>query len=347
MRTTEGLLALGAALVLACAIGAGGCDARSGGGEDTSGALPEDTRETFGGSDIGGEDAGTLDVVDTAIDVGTDADPALPVRIIALGDLHGDLQAVRAAFRVGGVIDDEDHWIGGGDIVVQTGDVLDRWFLEREAMDWMEARRIEAQAAGGDVIMLAGNHEEMNLEEYYADVDIGSCAAYADLPDDTSNVAPGVSAECRKRAAALLPGGTYARVIATKRVAAIVGDSVFVHGGLLPQYVTSPASIDDMNARWGAFARGEAGDDVDEDIYECMWDRSYSDDDVEPDCDSLRAVLKSLGVNRMVVGHSIWPHINAACNGKVWRIDTAMSEYYGGDIEVLEITADGVGPLMD
>ena len=32
-------------------------------------------------------------------------------RIVAIGDLHGDLDATRRAFRLAGAIDDEDHWI--------------------------------------------------------------------------------------------------------------------------------------------------------------------------------------------------------------------------------------------
>ncbi len=127
----------------------------------------------------------------------------------------------------------------------------------------------------------------------------------------------------------------------------IAGDSAFVHGGLLPQYVSSPADIDDMNARWSQFARGELGAYTDEDIYETMWDRSFSDSDVDPDCATLATVRTSLGVSRMVVGHSRWTHINNACDGMVWRIDTGMSEYYGGNIEVLEISELAVTPLAE
>jgi hypothetical protein len=270
-----------------------------------------------------------------------------PARVVAMGDLHGDLEAARRAFKLAGVIDTADHWIGGIDVVVQTGDILDRWSQERELMDWMEALQVEARQAGGDIVMLAGNHEDNNLEEYYPDVDPDACPAFADVPDDPSLASPEVSPECKKRAAALLPGGTYAMKIANWKVAAIVGDSAFVHGGLLPQYVSSPESIDSMNARWTSFAKGESGPDADEDIYECMWDRSYSDDDVVPNCKSLSTLLASLGVSRMVVGHTRWPHINSACDGKVWRIDTGMSSYYGGNVEVLEIAETAVTPLAE
>ena len=33
-------------------------------------------------------------------------------RIVAFGDVHGDLEAARGALRLAGAIDDQDHWIG-------------------------------------------------------------------------------------------------------------------------------------------------------------------------------------------------------------------------------------------
>ena len=42
-------------------------------------------------------------------------------RIVAFGDVHGDLEAARGALRLAGAIDEQDRWIGGDLIVVQTG----------------------------------------------------------------------------------------------------------------------------------------------------------------------------------------------------------------------------------
>ncbi|MGB1701293.1 MAG: hypothetical protein ACPHRO_15150, partial [Nannocystaceae bacterium] len=39
-------------------------------------------------------------------------------RLVALGDLHGDLQATREALKIAGVIDTEDRWVGGTTTVV-------------------------------------------------------------------------------------------------------------------------------------------------------------------------------------------------------------------------------------
>lgn len=41
-------------------------------------------------------------------------------RLIAIGDLHGDLDKAKASFRLGGVINDKEQWIGGDTVVVQV-----------------------------------------------------------------------------------------------------------------------------------------------------------------------------------------------------------------------------------
>src|SRR5687767_13234559 len=59
----------------------------------------------------------------------------MPKRLVAIGDLHGDIAAMRSAFRAAGAIDDGDKWIGGQLVVVQTGDVLDRGDDEQAMLD--------------------------------------------------------------------------------------------------------------------------------------------------------------------------------------------------------------------
>jgi hypothetical protein len=45
----------------------------------------------------------------------------------------------------------------------------------------------------------------------------------------------------------------------------------------------------------------------------------------------------------MVVGHTPQSRgISAACGGQVWRIDTGMSHFYGGPLQLLEIESGQV-----
>ena len=52
------------------------------------------------------ESGGTSDAVESPEPSGA------PTRIVAIGDLHGDLDAARAALRLAGAIDAQDRWIG-------------------------------------------------------------------------------------------------------------------------------------------------------------------------------------------------------------------------------------------
>src|SRR5689334_22177737 len=72
-----------------------------------------------------------------------------PRRLVAVGDLHGDLGATRAALRAAGAIDERDRWAGGDLVVVQTGDVLDRGDDERAILELIARLESEARAAGG------------------------------------------------------------------------------------------------------------------------------------------------------------------------------------------------------
>jgi hypothetical protein len=83
-------------------------------------------------------------------------------RIVAIGDLHGDLNATRQALRLAGAIDASDQWIGGDLVVVQTGDQLDRGDNEQEILDLFERLASQAAKTGGAVYSLNGNHELMN-----------------------------------------------------------------------------------------------------------------------------------------------------------------------------------------
>ena len=82
-------------------------------------------------------------------------------RLVAIGDLHGDLAKAREAFRAGGLTDADGRWIGGRTVAVQVGDQLDRGGDEVAIMYMLERLRA-ARDAGGELIVMNGNHETLN-----------------------------------------------------------------------------------------------------------------------------------------------------------------------------------------
>lgn len=81
--------------------------------------------------------------------------------VFVFGDVHGEFGRVASLLTQAGLIDAELRWTGGGAVVAFLGDLFDRgddvtrllWFIYR-----LER---EAEAAGGRVITLLGNHEAM------------------------------------------------------------------------------------------------------------------------------------------------------------------------------------------
>ncbi len=84
-------------------------------------------------------------------------------RIVAIGDVHGDLNHFTQLLARTGLVDESATWAGGDDILVQTGDLVDRGPFDRQVLELMMRLEKEADRAGGRVVALLGNHEVMNL----------------------------------------------------------------------------------------------------------------------------------------------------------------------------------------
>jgi len=242
-----------------------------------------------------------------------------PHRVVAIGDLHGDLAALRAALRTAGAIDEHDAWIGGDLVVVQTGDVLDRGDDESAMLELLDRLAHDAPKTGGAIIQLLGNHELMNAAHDFRYVTPGGMR---DFGGD--------------RAHQLAPGGAWARRLANLDVIAIVGDAVLSHAGVLGDYADH---VDDINREarcWLDGQRGEppavlTGDDTP------VWTRELGVPGRE-DCARLAAALDRLHAKRMIVAHTVQASgITSACDGALWRIDVGLAKLYGGPIEVLEL----------
>jgi hypothetical protein len=270
-----------------------------------------------------------------------------PRRVVAVGDLHGDLDHARRVLRLAGAIDAHDRWVGGDLVVVQTGDEIDRGDDDRAILDLVEDLKKQAAAAGGELVALLGNHEIMNASLDFRYVTAGGFAAFSAPASDTPAV-EGATPQAGGRTAAFAPGGRYAAVLSRRPVAVKVGDSVFVHGGILPKHVAY--GLDRMNDElddWLLGRRPEApavvtGEDGP------VWTRAYSRENAAPDCPDLSNVLARLGARRMVVGHTVQHGgVNGACGGALWRIDVGLSHYFGGPIEAIELRGDEVTVLRE
>lgn len=190
------------------------------------------------------------------------------MRIIAIGDIHGDYDLAISCLKLANVIDDEERWIGNRTIVVQIGDQLDGCrpldkrcdeddaFPEKyngkaqdiEVMKLFHRLSYEAykKGDGSRVISLIGNHELMNIKgnfNYVAYNDLKAFENYID-PSTGSKVNKGENMtdwkEARIRAFDRTNNGEYARFLACSMVSSvIIGGFVFVHAGILEDFAKS------------------------------------------------------------------------------------------------------------
>jgi len=278
-------------------------------------------------------------------------------RIVAFGDVHGDLAATRGALRLAGAIDENDRWIGGDLVVVQTGDQLDRGDDERAILDLFARLVVEGREAGGAFHPLNGNHELMNAHldlRYITEGGFRDFEGAVEVPDPglflpDSAMADSLLAryepEERARVAAFRPGGPYALLLARRNTIVMVGDNVFVHGGVLPEH--AEYGIEAINEEIRAWLRGEApAPEWSRGSESPIWTRLFSRSPDEAACEVLGRTLETLGARRMIVGHTVHRQgITPYCDERVWAADVGMASYYGGPLEVLEIRGDSVRVL--
>ncbi|KAL3518010.1 hypothetical protein ACH5RR_020599 [Cinchona calisaya] len=210
-------------------------------------------------------------------------------RIVAVGDLHGDLDKTRSALEIAGVLssDGQDTWIGGETVLVQLGDILDRGEDEIAILSLLRSLDIQAKANGGAVFQVNGNHETMNVEGDFRYVDSGAFDECTDFLEhleeyeynwDEAFVSWIDASEKRKqerkmsqsywgpwklvkrqkgviaRSVLLRPGGPLASELARHAVVLKIDDWVFCHGGLLPHHVSY--GIERINREVSLWMRG-------------------------------------------------------------------------------------------
>ena len=290
-----------------------------------------------------------------AIPVGAQRPSAVPApapiqkRIVAIGDLHADLDNARRAFRLAGAIDEKDAWIGGALTIVQMGDLIGRGTQDREVLEFVLDLQTKAGAGGGTLHVLLGNHEVFAARPDHRWVAPEAFAAFDGIPklnlrDPRVQALP---APERSRFAALMPGSSYATRISTFPAVLKLGDIVFAHGGVLPLW--ADYGIDRLNADVRAWLSGKSasepraatGLDDGSDDDGPMWSRHFAAAPESLACLLATDTLTRLKARRMVVAHTVLKTITSRCDGRVWAIDVGISRYYGGELQILEIAEDG------
>ncbi|KAL4064393.1 Metallo-dependent phosphatase-like protein [Scleroderma yunnanense] len=317
------------------------------------------------------------DIFDGDVDADADPRPRFKRRIIAVGDIHGDLENAHRVLQMAEVVDEAGYWTGKVDVFVQTGDIIDRGDDTIELFQWMEELREQAHGVGGTIISLLGNHEWMNAIGDWRYVYPSEIETFGSISERQKVVTTGWLANtwagnyttaARLPLHSLLgpPNTDYPPPEDGKNAHANAGPLShaafsFVHGGLAPSYSNLqpfPSAINNISASLlhklrsrdpqppphppHAYPGLPAGTTREEArMYGSdgpLWYRGWAEGDEARMCAQVDQVLQKTGTRRMVMGHTPnMRNIVARCGGKVLIIDTGISRAYGGVLSALSI----------
>lgn len=189
--------------------------------------------------------------------------------IFMVGDIHGAYPEFVSILQHAGLVNDKLDWIGKSAHFVSTGDLMDRGPSSRKVMDLLIKLQGQAKQAGGQVHVLLGNHEVLNLigdwryislQEYQEFAGDESAAMrnkyfkeYKDANSNLNGTDESALASFDKqfpsgffaRLEAFMPAGKYGQWLHTLPVVIKINQHVFTHGGLSVK--TLNTSINELN----------------------------------------------------------------------------------------------------
>jgi Calcineurin-like phosphoesterase len=276
------------------------------------------------------------------------------IRTVAIGDVHGDLDALIRILLGMAILGDEGQWVAQATRLVLLGDLNDRGPESVNVMDFVISLATEAQGAGCGVDALLGNHELLAVQQDYRYV---LPVEFLALEDFYYNGVNGVDAIYRGNS-------PYAVWIRNRPTILRLEATLFVHAGLEDwAHDCDPSSLNALISNWVAYFQGVADSPAESTLWLIqegqggpLWTRRFGaetapDHDPVDLCTGLHHVLARLGVDRMVVGHVptkvldyaiAFPH--PTYGDRVAVIDTGISRSYGGRLSALEIDERGVRP---
>jgi hypothetical protein len=184
--------------------------------------------------------------------------PNPPQRVVALGDIHGDWDALLDVLVLAKLIASKEdlRWTGGSTYVVQCGDILDRFgriqlpenapeYLKDDAtgelralayLSWLDDHAVKE---GGRVLGVLGNHEWNNFHGDMSYTTPLTREVFIQGNKGRKRKSQGnirMGNDARNRLDALTPGGWLALWFSRNRYWMVqIGAWVFVHGGFFGQ----------------------------------------------------------------------------------------------------------------
>lgn len=246
-----------------------------------------------------------------------------PEKIFAVSDIEGNFIAFSQLLYNNNVIDKYLKWTFGEGHLVITGDCFDRGEQVMECLWLIYSLEEKARKKGGYVHFILGNHEIMNMN------------------GDWRYVHPKYAKSSTTSYTALYYGNNELwRWLCTKNIMEVIGNTLFVHGGISEELLNLKLSVTAINNRVRpnyAQSNQHFTDPLNKLIFNSehspFWYRGYYSLQLRQEV--IEATLKHFEVSTIVTGHTVVEHISSYYNGKVINLDT---DHANGRSEALLIT---------
>lgn len=250
--------------------------------------------------------------------------------IAVMSDIHGQYDAARKLLINAGVMNEDHEWTYGHGHLVIVGDIFDRGPAVNEVLWLVHNLQLEAEASGGRVHFLLGNHETMILsgDVRYMHNRYLRTTALLTTPYHE-----------------LYGKGTYlGRWLRSLPLTIRINDMVFVHGGFSKELIREIGSLSKIN---DIYHRELIDTEVNVAVAESerlallqgsdgpLWYRGYFLDREFTENDITR-ILKKVKAKRMIVGHTSFDAIRSYFNGKVLGVDSSIKFGSTGEILLVE-----------
>lgn len=248
-----------------------------------------------------------------------------PSKFLTISDFDGHIEGFTMLLKGEGIIDNDFNWIYGDGHLIISGDLFDRGFHITECMWLLYKLETEAEAQGGKVHLVIGNHEMFNLTDDWRYVET-KYFNNAHLMD--------------KRMSELYDNTTeLGRWLRSKNIIEKIGDYAFMHGGLSPQVSALNLTYQEINDYGRLEMNGTPcpnsacnvvnGNDG---VY---WYRGMAEEDLTQQ--QVDDIIDGFDVKRVIFGHTKDNTIRSLYNGRVLAIDMYhIYNFNNGFMEALQ-----------
>jgi hypothetical protein len=295
-------------------------------------------------------------------------------RVVAVGDVHGDLNALLKILYKKNLVDREGHWVGRDAHLVMIGDLINGGSGSLDVLDYLMELEKEVDFWGGKLHVLLGNHE---LRLLFGDVD---ALSHENLENLAREYYPSkVEMKNKVLRDFYYKSGRYFSWLSKKNLMEIINGVAFVHAGLNPLWFLHKNQEEifgqiNTTARM-LIAKGRRFNAIDSRYYWTVglhwnervqdfsfagdlgpaWDRGFGTREFRGEgqhvipswnksvrLNEFRNMMGDLGLHKMVVGHNPVRSGTLYLNHPYWGklvtvIDTKISEAFDGQLTAFEM----------